>query len=74
MISINATKNQAGGAVNPKGSARGENGRSNPMTIMSAEVKINSVLDRLCTKGTFAVRITWMTKVCVQRDSRNQQV
>ena len=68
------TKYKGGGATNPKGFASGENGMIIPIATISAEVKTRNLLGLLSIKGIFPVRITYMTRVCVHRDSMNQPV
>ncbi len=44
------------------------------MTAMISVVVMSAVLARLWKNGILAVRIMWMIKVCVSRDSTNQPV
>ena len=60
---ISAIKYAGGGATNPKGFARGENGINIPRLTINIEVKIRELLALDSMKGIFPVRITCITRV-----------
>ena len=74
MIKTSATKNMGGGMTNLKYGPRGVSGISNPMVTIYMEVNIKNWLGLLSMNGIFPVRIIWITRVWVRRDSRNQPV
>ena len=67
-------KNARGGGTNPNGFANGEKGMMKPIVIIKREVATKNVLGLLSIKGLLPVRMMCMTSVCVQSDSKNQQV
>ena len=73
-MAIRARKYAGPGLTNLKGEARGESEIIKPTKIINKEVKIRNLLGLLSKKGIFPVRIIWITRVWVQRDSRNHPV
>jgi len=63
-----------GGGTKPKKLASQEHGKAIPIAAMMRVVVMSAVLARLWNNGIVAVRIIWMIKVWVSRDSTNQPV
>src|SRR5450755_1249807 len=73
-IRLSAIQQFGGSGTKPEKLASQEYGRAIPIAAMMRVVVMSAVLAGLCKNGTFAVRIIWMIKVWVSRDSTNQPV